>query len=72
MTEEVAHLRERNPTEPPGRVALMACGIDSWCRRTRARSQPDTVRQLLDALDALVAALGDDVGRTEFARQPLT
>src|SRR5581483_11302208 len=32
----------------------------------------DALRQLLDALDALVAALGHDVGRAELARERLT
>ena len=31
----------------------------------------DALRQLLDAGDAVVAALGDDVGRAELAREPL-
>ena len=56
-------------------VAAWASGLDGLHHRLLSanalehRISPDALRQLLDALDTLVATLGDDVGRAELARE---
>src|SRR5256885_1912479 len=58
--------------DPPGRVAWMACAIDS-CVPTHSstESAPTPFVNSLDARDALVSALGHNVSRAKLARQRL-
>src|SRR5205814_161612 len=68
--DTVRHADVADRTARPGRLDRLhhrLLGPDTLQHRIGA----DTVRQLLDALDALVAALRHNVGRTEFARELL-